>query len=110
MYVAGIIYYIAVEVEALFRQEWIDFVVERHESNVVLDGPRVAMEEVCDFARSEIEMLSEDVCGYTTFGDGVAVGVEMFTTTILFHLDFDDVGVRSVPPPHRLINQCIRHF
>lgn len=105
MYVACIIYYIVVEVETLFRQEGIDSVVERHEPDVVLDGPRVAMEEVCDFARSEFEMLGEDVSGYTTFGDGVAVGVEVFTTAILFHLDFDDVGVRSVPPPHRLINQ-----
>ena len=43
MYVARIIYYIVVEVETTFRQERIDSVMERHESDVVYDGPWGAM-------------------------------------------------------------------
>lgn len=79
--------------------------MEIHEMDVVSDGARTAMEEVCNFARSEFEIHSEDVGGYSSFGDGVSLGWSVFTTTVFLHFDFDDVGVRSVPPPHRLMNQ-----
>lgn len=105
MYVARIIYYIVVEVGDFCSYKRIDFYVQLHHGDVVTDGPRVDTEEVGYLARSEFEELREREGDDSPFVDFIKGRMEVFTTTVLLHFDFDDVGVRSAPPPHRLMNQ-----